>query len=102
MGGAPHASKDKGSFWWRDVLRLVDWFRGIAKCKVGDGSTVLFWEDIWNDHLLQQEYPRLYSFAKNKQVSVAHFLLNNGIDSQFHLPLSDQTFQEYQQHQQLL
>jgi hypothetical protein len=51
-GEIPHASREKGSFWWRDVLKLVDWFRGIAKCKVGDGTTVLFWEDIWNDHLL--------------------------------------------------
>jgi hypothetical protein len=41
-GEVPHASKDKRSFWWRDVLRLVDWFRGIAKCKVGDETTVSF------------------------------------------------------------
>jgi hypothetical protein len=52
-GEVPHTSKDKGSFWWRDVLRLVDWFRGIATCKIGDGTTVLFWKDICNDHLLQ-------------------------------------------------
>jgi hypothetical protein len=84
------------------VLRLVDWFRGIAKCKVGDETTVLFWEDIWNDHLLQQKFPILYSFAKNKQVSVVQFLVNNDIDSQFHVLLSDQAFQEYQQLQQLL
>jgi hypothetical protein len=80
-GAIPHASREKGSFWWRDVLKLVDWLRGIARCRVGDETTVLFWEDIWNDHLLQQEYPRLYSYAKNKQVSVAQFLLNNGINS---------------------
>jgi hypothetical protein len=101
-GEVPHASKDKRSFWWRDVLRLVDWFRGIAKCKVGDETTVLFWEDIRNDHLLQQKFPILYSFAKNKQVSVVQFLVNNDIDSQFHVLLSDQAFQEYQQLQQLL
>jgi hypothetical protein len=70
-GEVPHATKDKGSFWWIDVLKLVDWFRGIAKCKVGNGSLVLFWEDIWNDHLLQQRFPRLYSFAKNKKIFVA-------------------------------
>jgi hypothetical protein len=28
------------------MCKLVDWFRGIAKCKVGDGTTILFWEDM--------------------------------------------------------
>jgi hypothetical protein len=41
----------------------------------------------------------LYSYAKNKQVSVAQFLLNNNISVQFHLPLSDQAYQEFH-HQQ--
>jgi len=38
----PHATTDRGSFWWRDVLKLCDLFRGIAECKIGDGSMVLF------------------------------------------------------------
>lgn len=27
----------KGSFWWKDVCNLMDLFRGIARCLVGDG-----------------------------------------------------------------
>ena len=38
----PHASTDKGSFWWRDLLKLCDHFRGVATCQIGDGTTVLF------------------------------------------------------------
>jgi hypothetical protein len=91
-GEIPHASKEKGSFWWKDVLKLADHFRGIASCKVGDGSTILFWSDIWNDNLLQQRLPRLYSFAKNKNISVATFLQNNSLERQFHLPFSEQAF----------
>jgi hypothetical protein len=68
-------------------MKLVDLFRGIASCKVGDGSTVLFWSDVWNDHLFQQQFPRLLSYAKNKDISVAQFLLNNDIETQFHLLL---------------
>jgi hypothetical protein len=64
---------------------------GIAACQVGNGTTVMFWSDVWND-LLQNRFPRLYSFAKNKQISVAQFLLNNSIQEQFHLPLSVQAF----------
>jgi hypothetical protein len=89
--------KNKGSFWWRDVFKLVDiyrriapykvgdgstmlWdvfklvdlYRWIAPYKVGDGSTMLFWLDVWNDHLLQDKFPRLFSYAKNKSISVLH------------------------------
>jgi hypothetical protein len=77
-------------------------FRGIATCKVGDGTTVLFWSDVWNDHLLQHNFPKLFSYAKNKTILVARFLLNNHIEEQFHLPLSDQAFLEYHAMQQLI
>jgi hypothetical protein len=51
---------------------------------------------------LQHKFPRLYSYAKNKNISVAQFLINNRIEDQFHLPLSIQAFQEYQQLQQII
>lgn len=73
-GKLPQASKAKGSFWWRDVLKLCEIFQGVATCTLGDGTTVLFWSDIWNGVLLQNQYPRLYTFAKNKLISVAAFL----------------------------
>jgi len=38
----PHVSTEVGSFWWKDVLRLNVLYRGIAKCKIGDGTTVTF------------------------------------------------------------
>jgi hypothetical protein len=101
-GEVPHATKDRCSFWWRDVLKLADLFRGIATCKVGNGTTILFWYDVWNDHLLQHRFPKLYSFAKNKNISVAQFMLNNQNENQFHMPLSDQVFQEYHKMQQLI
>jgi len=31
-------------------LKLYDLFRGIANCKIGNGSTVFFWSDLWNDN----------------------------------------------------
>jgi hypothetical protein len=101
-GEIPHATTDRGSFWWKDLLKLCDAFRGVAACQVGNGTTVMFWSDVWNDLLLQNHFPRLYSFAKNKQILVAQILLNNSIQEQFHLPLSVQAFQEYQDLQQLI
>jgi hypothetical protein len=71
----PHVLGDKGSFWWRDPLKLYDIYRGIAQCTIGNGSTIMFWLDIWNEQFLQQKHPRLYSYAKkNKNTLVAQFL----------------------------
>jgi hypothetical protein len=55
-GEVPHITKDRGSFWWRDVLKSVDQLRGIASCKVGDGKTVLFWSDVWNGHFSSKDF----------------------------------------------
>jgi hypothetical protein len=45
-GEVPHAAKDRGSFWWKNLLKLCDIYRGITKCTIGDGTTILFWLDI--------------------------------------------------------
>jgi hypothetical protein len=85
-GNLPQATKEKGSFCWKDLLKFVDTFRSVAQCVVGDGSSVMFWSDLWNGNLLQQKFPRLYSFAKNKGISVATFLQNNNLEQQFYTP----------------
>jgi hypothetical protein len=98
----PHDSTNRGSFWWKDLLKLCDYFRGITTCNIGNGTTILFWHDTWNNHCLQQKFPRLHSFAKNDKISVSAFLRNNALEEQFFLPLSEEAFQEYQELQVLL
>jgi hypothetical protein len=95
-GEVPHAAADKGSFWWKDLLMLCDLFRGVATCTVGDGQSVLSWEDTWNNRLLKELLPRLYSFARNRNISVAKFLKIDDILEHFHIPLSTKAFQELQ------
>lgn len=92
----PHASREVGSFWWKDVLRLNVLYRGMARCTVGDGSTVLFWNDLWLDGIISHEFPRLYSFALNQQISVQMLMQADSLDDLFSLPLSEQAYQEYQ------
>ena len=38
----PHASREIGSFWWKDIFRLNTFYRGIARCSLGNGSSILF------------------------------------------------------------
>jgi hypothetical protein len=80
----------RGSFWWRDVVKLMDKFKSFAVVSVGDGSTVIFWKDRWSGMIPAQQFPELFSFAKYPVDSFAaiaqrpHFLQN------FFLPLSVQ------------
>jgi hypothetical protein len=52
--------------------------------------------------VMQYKFPRLFSYAKNKDISVAQFLISNQLHEQFHLPLCVEAFQEYQQMQQII
>jgi hypothetical protein len=54
------------------------------------GATVLF----WNETLLSDKLPRLYSYARDKTISGAKFLTQENILTHFHLPLSLQAYQE--------
>ena len=69
---------------------------------MGDKQSILFWEDTWNNRLLKQSFPRLYSFARSKNISVAKFLQNNDMQEQFHIPLSVEAFQEFQELQEII
>ena len=84
MVTSPYATIDKGSLWWKDILKLCYLFRGIANCKIGNESIVLFWSDLWNDNVMQNNFPRLFTFAKNKKISVLQFLSNNNLESTSH------------------
>lgn len=95
----PHAAKLCGSYWWRDVAKLMYDFRAVAKPDVRSGETVLFWADEWdvgNSRIpLQQRFPRLFSFVKDAKISVRDMVLLLDRTEEFHLPLSSQAYDEF-------
>jgi hypothetical protein len=96
--GAPHAQSSRGSFWWRDVFSFVHDYRSITRCIIGSGNSVLFWKDLWHtDGLLCDQFPRLYSFALDEDVTVADMARAPDLSLMFVLPLSAQAFQELSQ-----
>jgi hypothetical protein len=101
-GQIPHASSERGSFWWKDILRLADHFRGIATPRAGDGTTFLLWKDIWNGHLLCQDFPRLFTFVRDQNISLAKYLQNQDVFDNFHTPLSTEAFNELQSFNDLI
>lgn len=98
----PHASKEVGSYWWKDTTRLSNSHRGIAACSIGVGDSALFWDDVCNGNLLASKFLKLCSYAKNRNISIKDFVITIDITELFHLPLPGQAFAEYEQLQHLL
>lgn len=79
-----------GSFWWRDCCFILNEFKEIAICNIQYGSTGKLWYDKWHDEKLLVLYPQLFSFAKDKDITIAsaHVFAMNGFYDMFHLPMS--------------
>jgi hypothetical protein len=70
-------------------------FKGAATAKLGSADTILFWDDMWNCHILKLSYPELHSFAIDGQISAKSMLRAENLHRMFDLPLSAQAFDQY-------
>ena len=89
-GSLPSQSNCKGSFWWRSCVALQDHFKLQTSCSPGNGKSVLLWHDKWKKEPIQFTLPQLFSFAKNKNITIekACQIANDDIYDMFKLPLS--------------
>ena len=67
-------SDQRESKWWKDLRKICGssddktWFDKSVYWKVGSGTRILFWEDIWvEDRSLKESYPRLYANSNKKE-----------------------------------
>ena len=93
--GVPQVANVCGSFWWRDIMKLVPIYQEFCTVKVGSGDTVLFWENSWSGQRLRSVFPRLYSFAIEQDVSVQRMLEMENRSQAFALPLSQLAYEEF-------
>jgi hypothetical protein len=100
-GKLPDTAK-RGSFWWRDILKLLDKFKGMARVQISDGKSCYLWEDLWGNDILSQKFPELFSFAKKKKLVFAEAKVQVQLHSLFHLPLSQQAHAQLLQLQEIL
>jgi hypothetical protein len=103
LEAVPHADNMRGSFWWRDVLKQVDNFRGVSSVKPGKGDTFLFWSDSWSldgsTTPLMTRYPSLFSYVLDENISAAKVMALEDLSVLFQLPLSRVAFEEFNQMQ---
>ena len=94
--GPPHAQTPRGSFWWRDIFKLIHTFRSITTSTVGNGESTLYWKDFWHGQTLMcDSLPHLYSYVLEEDTSVADMCRMENIEDNFALPLSAQAYGEY-------
>ena len=91
----PPAKITDCSFCWRDCLKLLGKFKSLAVCSLGQGRSILLWEDKWTTQRLFGLFPRLSSFAIDTNVSVKLAFDAPSLLDLFHLPLSEEAFQEF-------
>jgi hypothetical protein len=90
QGRIPHAMDPVGSFWWRDICKLMTIFRGFASSTIGDGGLTLFWKDVWFDETIEEAFPRAFSFSTNDDISITEFLTAPRLSDHFLLHISPQ------------
>jgi hypothetical protein len=83
-------------------MKLFDIYRQVTHCKLGNGETILFWSDNWKDLVIDERFPRLFSFAKDKLISVKEALQITDPAQAFHLPISNEAAAELRTLQDML
>jgi hypothetical protein len=99
LDSVPHADNLRGSFWWRDVLKQVDNFRGISSVKPGKGDSFLFWLDSWSldgsTTPLMTRYSSLFSYVLDENIAAAKVFEMEDLSIMFQRPLSRVAFEEF-------
>lgn len=90
--GRPPMTTRKGSFWWRDIQKLLPAFKGMAMANVGNGSSCFFLLDTWNGLSLSTSLPELFSFAKNRHITIQQVYQTAHFHDLFHLPYLKRPF----------
>jgi hypothetical protein len=85
----------RGSFWWKDILKMLDYVQKMARINIQDGSTCFLWLDLWDQRIHHQSYPELFSYAKSQYTNLNAAASTVPFQDLFHLPLSIEAFGQF-------
>jgi hypothetical protein len=83
--------KPVGSFWWKDILKIQDVFKEIARVEIGNGKTTLLWHNRWNGLRTSERFPELWSFGSVREININQARLASS-NELFHTTLSAEAF----------
>jgi hypothetical protein len=82
--------KPTDSPFWKGLMHVKDDFFKRGFFRVGDGTSVRFWEDVWmGDTPLSHQYPSLYNIVQHKNVLVSTVLATDPINISFRRGLNN-------------
>lgn len=84
----------KGSFWWRDIIQLLNQYKGLASPAARCGSTIHLWEDLWGGCVPKLQYPELYSYTRCKNITLQRAAGIGNLEELFHLPISEEALMQ--------
>jgi hypothetical protein len=84
VGGGRHTSLVGGPYGvslWKTISKGLELFSTFLEFKVGDGSRIRFWRDVWcGVEPFMVLFPELYRITRNKEAFVAnHLRLRNDV-----------------------
>jgi hypothetical protein len=53
------------------LLNLLDNYKGLALPSIGDGQSIQFWRDLWNNGVPTRQYLELFSFVNDTNLFLA-------------------------------
>lgn len=68
----------------------------MATVHINNGETCLFWQDSWGRQPLENSYPKLSSFAKDRMVSVKAAWEQGDMTHLLQIPVSDIAYNQLQ------
>jgi hypothetical protein len=75
---------------WKGLMHVKEDFFKRGFFRVGDGTSVRFWEDVWmGDTPLPHQYPALYNIVQHKNVLVSTVLATEPINISFRRGFND-------------
>ena len=83
-------------------MKYLPHFKEMTRVQLQCGSRVLFWQDNRNGQELKSLAPELYSFAKNKLITVQKVRERGDFIQLLYLPISEEAFEQMQQLLQIL
>jgi hypothetical protein len=89
-GQVPSKNANKGSLWWKDCLLYDDIYKEHTSVNISSRKTCQLWNGNWNGSIREDKLLHLYSFAKNKCITVMEAWNENNEDlyELVNLPLS--------------
>lgn len=70
-------------------------FKGFSRVMIEDGRTTQLWLDQWDNRVPEYDFPVLFSFIRNKDITIRQTKDVEYPHNLFHTPMSEIAYEQY-------